>query len=61
VTMRRRRKEAGVLFQIQESNKIVFSKFLISALCFIFSTCRTSMMINGANGANLNGAKMDSA
>ena len=39
----KKRKGGGVLFQIQERNKFVFSKVLISALCFIFSTCHTSM------------------
>jgi hypothetical protein len=54
------KKKKGVLFQMQENYKFVFSKVVISALCFIFSTCHTSMMVNGANGANLNGAEMDS-
>ena len=40
----KKKKGAGVLFQIQESNKFVFSKVFISALCFILSTYRTSMI-----------------
>ncbi|KEH24613.1 hypothetical protein MTR_7g116725 [Medicago truncatula] len=33
---------------------------IISPLIFSFATCHTSMMVNRINGANLNGAKMDS-
>jgi len=40
--------------------QFVFSKVLISALCFNLSTCHTSMTWNGITWGNLNGAKIDS-
>lgn len=34
--------------------------FFISTVGYYFATCHTSMMVNGVNGAKVNGAKMDS-